>query len=165
MSDNVEHLDHLKYMTASLRTPLRTSTSLRSFILMTPALTEESWCHKYEGRNVTASISKLLGTGAPPASPISAKLIWVRRWVWDECISAAWESCSICWGLLGPGELYPHFPRGGGRHKPGLKRAGAKWSQDRLALSPAMTHTRARARTSTCVRTGKASEMSRGSYS
>lgn len=48
----------------------------------------------------------------------SAKLIWARRWVWDEFISAGWESSSHMLGLLGTWEAYPYFPRGGRRCNP-----------------------------------------------
>lgn len=49
---------------------------------------------------------------------VSAKLICVRRWIWDEFISTGWESSSHMLGLLGTWELYPYFPRGGSRCNP-----------------------------------------------
>lgn len=49
---------------------------------------------------------------------MSAKLIWVRRWVWDEFISAGWESSSHMLGLLGTWEPYPYFPWGARRCNP-----------------------------------------------
>lgn len=49
---------------------------------------------------------------------MSAKLICVRRWVWDEFISTGWENSSHMLGLLGTWEPYPYFPWGGSRCNP-----------------------------------------------
>lgn len=49
---------------------------------------------------------------------MSAKLIWVRRWVWDEFISAGWESSAHMLGMLGNWEPYPYFPWGASRCNP-----------------------------------------------
>lgn len=54
----------------------------------------------------------------PTCLAMSAKLICVRRWVWDEFISAGWESGSHMLVLLGTWEPYPYFPRGGSRCNP-----------------------------------------------
>jgi len=49
---------------------------------------------------------------------MSAKLICVRRWVWDEFISTGWESSSHMLDLLGTWEPYPYFPWGDSRWNP-----------------------------------------------
>lgn len=83
---------------------------------------------------------------------VSAKLICVRRWVWDEFICAGWESSSHMLDLLGTWELYPYFPRGGGRCNPDRSVEALNgveigelylWRPLRVRGTPAYTHTHA----------------------
>lgn len=85
---------------------------------------------------MTASISKLSwnrsSTWFARVGQINLREKMSLGWIHLPLHERAAPYVEACWDSW---ELYPHFPRGGGRHEPRLERAGAKWSRDGRALA------------------------------
>lgn len=80
-----------------------------------------------------------------PCLAVSAKLICVKRWIWDEFISTGWESSSHMLGLLGTWELCPYFSWGGSQCNPDRSMEALNGVEigERYLWRPLRAHTRA----------------------
>lgn len=74
--------------------------------------------HKQQHININLIYTDRCCRSLSTCLPMSANLICVRRWIWDEFISTGWESGPHILGLLGSSELYPYFPWGGSQWNP-----------------------------------------------